>query len=160
MSAWIVSKKHIDALVTAAMVGNTGRKMRWRVPGDVPADAYQRGEPWGPGAAEAARASMRDMILSAAGRVGAMLWNENHLSVNHRYDQSEEEAPYVYEAFPASKLAPGFVLKQLDCYEYQSCEHPGWEASEARAWCDALRQWTWDRITIPGYEAAPWGVDA
>ena len=28
----------------------------------------------------------------------------------------------------------------LQCYEYQSCEHPGWESSAAHGHCEAMRQ--------------------
>lgn len=47
------------------------------------------------------------------------------------------------------------VCKAIACYEYQSCEHPGWRTSEARAYCHALRV-AWCK-KLPGYEEAEWG---
>ena len=47
------------------------------------------------------------------------------------------------------------VCKAIACYEYQSCEHPGWRTSEARAYCHALRV-AWCK-KLPGYEEAAWG---
>ena len=44
----------------------------------------------------------------------------------------------------------------MDCYAYQSCEHPGWEASSAYAFIQSLRGDTWRKV--PGYEDAEWGT--
>jgi hypothetical protein len=44
--------------------------------------------------------------------------------------------------------------KALDCYEYQSCEHPGWSASGARAFCERLRSSLVGAMA--GYGDAPW----
>ena len=78
-------------------------------------------------------------------------------SVAHRYAEDADEAAglYVYRrsGHPADPVA---VLKALDCYEYQACEDGGWEASEALAFCEALRHRAVGRL--PGYEAAPWEV--
>jgi hypothetical protein len=48
------------------------------------------------------------------------------------------------------------VLKACACYAYQSCEHSGWEASEAHAFIQALK----DKAvrTLPGYGDAVWGA--
>ncbi len=54
-----------------------------------------------------------------------------------------------FEAWPVAKAA--------GCYEYQSCEHTAWAVSPAR---EAVRKLL-ERLAekLPGYEAAPWGVD-
>jgi hypothetical protein len=39
---------------------------------------------------------------------------------------------------------------------YQSCEHPGWEESEARKFCQQLTEGAIARL--PGYEAAAWEI--
>jgi hypothetical protein len=48
------------------------------------------------------------------------------------------------------------LLNALHAYTYQSCEHNGWETSQAKAFCDALR----DRLisTLPGYNDGPWTI--
>ena len=51
---------------------------------------------------------------------------------------------------------PRFVFKQIDCYEYQACEHTDWRNSVARAFCDALRVRYASRVTE--YKEAPWGL--
>ena len=48
------------------------------------------------------------------------------------------------------------MLGAINCYEYQACEHPGWKASEARSFCEALTA----RMIhmLPGYGNGPWEV--
>jgi hypothetical protein len=48
-------------------------------------------------------------------------------------------------------------LKAISCYEYQSCEHPGWRKSEAHAFCEALRDMAIG--CLPGYDDAPWEIN-
>ena len=48
------------------------------------------------------------------------------------------------------------MLKAVSCYEYQACEHPGWLASEANLFCDALRHKLIGLLTIFGL--ASWGT--
>ena len=51
-------------------------------------------------------------------------------------------------------MAPGAARKIVDCYDYQSCEHPSWEASAAKALADRLS------ALLPeddDYRKAPWG---
>jgi hypothetical protein len=159
MSAFIVSKRHIDAMVTAGL--NTARGssvLRWMVPAEPVPDTHQRGEPWGPAAIEEHQRRMRELRHQDAGRVGAMLWAENAASVNHRYDEEDIEEPYVYELYQGKPvLTPVAVLKAIDCYSYQTCEHPEWEQSEAFAFCASLRKAMIREL--PGYEDAPWGID-
>jgi len=54
--------------------------------------------------------------------------------------------------------SPVAVLKACDGYEYQACEHPGWEASEAHAYINALRRRAIH--ALPGYDEAAWEVAA
>jgi hypothetical protein len=109
--------------------------------------------------------------------IGQMLWNENYASVNHRYSESEE-APVYTPTLTNEPLSPIAVLKALDCYEYQSCEHPGWKASDAKTLIDTIRgiiftdhpEWaamvprygstTEAYHLLPEYDAAPWEVDS
>lgn len=124
MSAWIVTKAHIDCIVQQAIV---------------------------------------EGLVSAgeATKVGRELWQENHDSVNYRYSESQPCPAYRFEGIEAP-LDPVIVLKQVDCYDYQSCEHPGWDSSEARRLINALR----DRLEAKGADwhhlspAAAWGIDS
>ena len=125
MSAWIVSKKHIDLLVGAALAhGLAGRR-------------------------------------DTADELGAALWEENYASVNYRYaDCSGRDLQLCpsYHYDPSTPTSdPVVLLKQLDCYEYQTCEHQGWLDSRARQLCSALRSAAIH--SLPGYKAAPWGID-
>lgn len=144
MSAYVLDKSHIDVMVTAgidSMPRLQGSPLRWWWwCGGVGDDAMRRSE------------SLR---LESADRVGQMLWNENHVSVNHRYSEETKCPTYTYS--PKRGFEPVAVLKAIDCYEYQSCEHGGWDTSEARAFCDALRR----RMIqlLPGYNDAAWSID-
>jgi hypothetical protein len=100
-----------------------------------------------------------------------MLASANLASVTYRYpdllqnpadtpgpvEQWWWTAPYRYrQARP--DIIPGravIVLASVACYEYQACEHPEWETSNARAFCEALRHTAIEHL--PGYSDAPWG---
>lgn len=133
MSAFVVSKAHIDALVRLAQVYNVraGR-----------IDPMQGGD-----------------------EAGAALLNECVQSVQYRYPDDKPEQlpgpvnaywrqPYSYSPLRGRVPSPIEGLKLISCYEYQSCEHPGWESSGAKQFCEALR----DTLigTLPGYDEAPW----
>jgi len=143
MSAFMVSKAHIDYLVEAAMslphrqIQNASG-LYWHHD-DESHQLPCTGD--GPDGAE---------------RVGAMLWAENRASVNSRYDEDQLEPVYTRTIRPAT-VEPVQVLKALDCYKYQSCEHDGWPESEAHAFCDALRHCAIG--CLPGYEEAAWDID-
>jgi hypothetical protein len=93
--------------------------------------------------------------------LGRMLWRENMLSLGARYsDPLDEEALAGYRyAFTSALLAAPVValIKNIHCYRYQSCEHDGWEKSDAAALCEALESYLVHRL--PGYSDAPWGLD-
>lgn len=141
MSAWIVSKRHIDYMLSAGLARDP---LRWCVPVGVPVP-------------EGGAVEWRELTRETAGRVGVMLWAENFKSVGHRYGESATETKlYEFERF-AGPVEPVQVLKAVACFEYQSCEHDEWERSEAHAFCEALRHAAINRL--PGYEAAEWGID-
>jgi hypothetical protein len=115
----------------------------------------------------------------AADLLGAMLWDENYRSVNHRYSESEPTPDYRAQLVDAD-LSPVAVLKAIDCYEYQSCESPDWDQTRAHAFITALRNIILGRHTdlgrqvpqrhdrnrtteayhyLPEYDTAPWEVD-
>lgn len=95
------------------------------------------------------------------------LARENARSVGFRYRAGCEPVPCpLGERFPLVMLRTvadiAQAVKAIDCYEYQACEHPEWEASEVRRWLVALRREVLRRM--PGfadaYESAAWGAPA
>lgn len=140
MSAWIVSKAHIDLLVGAAL------KYAHSVPELVRYNAKL--------AAKLPRGCTPTQL-------GQILWRENHASIAARYlgegDPARADA-YAF-AHPKQALVDDAlaVLKSIDCYEYQSCEHEGWEKSGAKLFCDMLRKEAVQHL--PGYDNAPWGIE-
>lgn len=146
MSAFMVGKVHIDALVTAGL-GKPGTgtvRLRWFYPALDRTKSYLEQQD-----------RRRELTSETAGRVGAMLLAENMRSVNHRYDEDELEEPYLFSRLPGT-ADPVQVLKALDCYEYQACEHAEWPTSEAAQFCDALRRRMIKRLA--GYEAAAYEI--
>lgn len=87
-------------------------------------------------------------------QVGAMLIDANTSSVNYRYRDNNEPAPYAFR--PVIDLAPIQVLKAVRCFEYQSCEHKGWKDSEAWNFCQVLTVRAIE--ALPGYTDAMWEV--
>ena len=154
MSAWIVSREHIDTLVTAAVA--------LKIVGD---DETDRGILGGTG--------------SAMDRAGQLLWSENLESVAYRYPNDtgngdrpgpcsftdDQAGAYTFTARPTEDLA--VIAKAAACLDYQSCEHPGWNLSLARAIVGDILEAIATRTglapdllnNLPGYDAAPWGID-
>jgi hypothetical protein len=145
VSAWIVSQAHIDVLVLAGV--------QYATPYDVSADLRRGPNPTG---------------LTAA---GVDLWAQNHRSVNFRYDERTE--PPAFTAPTAEViLDPVAVVKAIDCYVYQSCEHPGWTDSRAAAYCRRLRAAIMENLPVDadsngnglpypaGWEHACWGIES
>lgn len=155
MSAFMVSKEHIDALVATALHGPRDNSKpggygqgRWFAP-------YFGDEP-----------TAQQLTIQNASELGDMLVKENLSSIHYRYPDTinnPENTPGPCEAywmvdyvFPPQTKALSIVqcCKALACYEYQSCEHPEWRNSTAREFCNALRD---SLVTcLPGYEDARW----
>lgn len=172
MSAWVVDKKHIDLLVKAANYYDC--KQWWQVDEDGKYAGWRY---------LSANEDERDEYYTFS-QLGQILVNENVASVSHRYsepgrivyygaemaatmddldpDQGELPgpndayymAPYVYSD-PGHILSPGEVFKAINCLDYQSCEHDGWQTSEAYKFLETLRDSACRKVD--GYEAAPWG---
>jgi len=133
MSAWVVSRNHIWALVET---------LRWDCWGGV---------------------NQEDLD-----KFGQLLWDENIRSVVYRYPDCNLDAlpgpidcDYKYGkhgfGFDKRKYTPVEILKACDCYEYQSCEHPGWRESEAHQIIERIRDSATSKLD--GYEDAPWVID-
>jgi hypothetical protein len=150
MSAYIVDKHHITYLIAAAFsraILPHGGGFTWYHQGqwhELPAGDYDR-----------------------AAEVANLLWRENVASVSARYpNESSATLPgpiakdFVIQPSDIRRLFETFdpvqVLKSCDCYEYQSCEHDGWEDSEAHNFIEGLGRRAIS--ALPGYEAAEWGA--
>ena len=89
--------------------------------------------------------------------VGQMLVDENAASVNYRYNEDDAYI-YAYQRPRHTTWSGVELIKALHCYEYQSCEHPGWRTSQAHSFCRALEH----RLIgeLPGYDDAPWAISS
>lgn len=159
MSAFVVSKEHIDFLVSAGLSRQYrhGSTLRWF--NDEPDEsAYRAGEAIPAGSIVWAKAHGRELTEETAGFVGAMLLAENQRSVNHRYDEDDLEEPYLFREV-RGPFDPVVVLKAISCFEYQACEHQEWAKSEAKQFCNALRHAA--IAALPGYEDGKgWSIEA
>jgi hypothetical protein len=139
MSASIVDHEHIHVLTWAASnpIAPPNCQMRWLY--DNPTRVNQI-EPDG---------SNRDEI-------GQMLLDENAASVNHLYSTDAAAGDYHYQRPQHTEWSTAELLNALHAYTYQACEHPGWQRSQANAFCDELRH----RLisTLPGYNTGPWTI--
>ena len=89
-----------------------------------------------------------------------MLAEENAKSVNYRYSGKPSLPVDRFGEFNRKVLKDYslfVLLKAIDCYEYQACEHEGWKDSEAKAFCSRLRKSLISRS--PEYtNAEGWGI--
>ncbi len=166
MSAWIVFPIHISYLVACAL--------------ELAPDGFLS---FGDG---------QVLTPHTKDEIGQLLMDENVRSVSYRYDRD------TFEALPGPidktgireyrhinldlDLDPIVLLKQLDCYEYQTCECPDWKQTDAHAFCVVVRalaearllpalrrlkqsRWSSSLQSVPAYrntdayEDAPWGID-
>jgi len=133
MSAFMVGKAHIDALVNLAQKHHS----YWS-------------------------SDMRGLVQDGD-KLGQMLVAENVASVRYRYPKDKPEQlpgstdhlePYRHSPFRSRLPSEVEGLKLICCYRYQSCEHPAWEASTAKRFCETLRETLIH--ALPGYDEAPW----
>jgi hypothetical protein len=162
VSAFVVNKEHIDALVSVALTGPAGLAVE---PGYWPRPfRYYAGR--GETVAEM-QDLRRDVRLEGATDLGRMLWGTNALSVRKRYpdlyDGGDYPGPVGFTLrwvddyrYVRPRVQPTAVeaLKLVDCFEYQSCEFHGWFEHPARYFCDALRSML--IYALPGYQEAAW----
>ena len=91
--------------------------------------------------------SARLFLPMDATEKGQMLWRENVTSVAYRYNLATRDATELAEYerdVETYEYEPCIVSAQeidaaIDCLDYQSCEHDGWEASAACALLKELR---------------------
>lgn len=124
MSAYIVDDAHIDALIDIA------RQYEREYRGLGHSQFY-----WYFGSPGQSR-SLRDQRETEIGR---MLLAENARSVGYRYREVQDPAALTYIYRPTKReYTPSQALMAIRGYEYQACETPGWDRSEAHAFCRAL----------------------
>jgi len=149
MSAYMVSRTHIDYLIQAGL----SRVLR---PGNSGPLRWWHGE------------NSHYLTDENATDAGQMLWDANMLSINARYPDTlghPEKAPgpigenfsgYKFHYDPCRSIVPVNVIKAADGLDYQACEYDGWPESEAKALLNAIREAAIH--ALPGYDEAPWEV--
>jgi hypothetical protein len=135
MSAWIVSKTHIDALVQAGIEDELVR----------PAEADEFG-----------RLLWRENLASIHFRYPDTVESGSYPGpIDFKASDVDE---YTYEPLEGeagiSRQAPSVVRQTALCYDYQTCEHPEYNGSAAR----------WFIVKLTGLTAhdeadGPWGTD-
>lgn len=131
MSCWIVSPEHIDVLVSGLLLH------RIITPQQVRA-------------------------------VRIRLVEENAQSYMTRYSHIPEcveealafRAEQVEQRWRPILVTPPAMLKAVQCYQYQSCEHDTWAISGAREMLAKLADKLAAHDETPAYNAAPWGIDS
>jgi hypothetical protein len=132
MSAWIVSKTHIDALVQAGIEREMVR----------PEEADEFGR------------------MLWAENLASIHYRYPDTRENGEYPgpidfTAEDVETYTYEPLEGSSLtAEGVVHAAALCYDYQTCEHDEYTGSKAEQFANMLAKLT-DREEIGG----PWGID-
>lgn len=144
MSAYVVSTKHIDAILT--FIHRTSPREGGIYLG-VPGQGVELVD------------CKRPAGLT---KIGGLLMNTNIESVNTRYRLDDLNEPYQYTAYAPFLVASAeqmsiITIKLCHCLAYQSCELNNWEKLPARAVLEQIK----DRAChyLPGYDAAPWSLD-
>lgn len=95
--------------------------------------------------------------------IATILQQENAKSVKFRYGENSDAAIYdpvvinnEHFIFQLDQFTTPQIVKSVRCYQYQSCEHPEWESSEAKRFCDDLIMTVIDHMF--GYDEAVWGA--
>lgn len=145
MSAFMVSKRHIDLLVSTAFSGpRDATGGHWYKPN------YQGSQCWD---------------FDTLPFVGQMLIDANIKSLNARYPDTVTNpeampgpiAQYWNDGqYKAPSLRDRLTIveafKAIACYEYQACEDEGWEQSYAHQFLDSFRHSLIN--VLPGYDDA------
>lgn len=147
MSAFVVNKSHINAIIQA------GLNVQYK-----PFTWYHE---------ENGELKQYKLTSDTADEVGQMLLDECVHSVRYRYEDSDLSdlpgpinAEYLmpFEWKPFVRMpTPIEAIKLIHCLNYQSCEHPEWDTSNAHDFCQGLCHTL--ESQVPGYDDAPWEWD-
>jgi hypothetical protein len=130
MSAFLVSKKHIDALVYARGLNqHRGGRIDELPDNDLGRMLWREN-----------MASLLTKYNTPIDEAELESYHYNPVGVGARFGQD--------------KIG---LIKAIHCYQYQACEHDGWTGSKAALYCEALEQVLVRRL--PGYDEAGWGID-
>jgi hypothetical protein len=92
--------------------------------------------------------------------IGRLLLAENAESAWYRYTHRDDtgKRPTFRPVKWALKrrFSDAQISKAAHCLTYQSCQHPGWQGSEAKRIVDAILEIVGDRP--PGYDRARWEI--
>ncbi len=146
MSAYLVARATIDALVAGAKAQGPGRYYFY-AGGDF--SLHCEFSNW-------ASDSDSENLVFNDNTLGRMLWTENLLSIQARYpdtighsevpgsligeDVNAAVATYTYTPGPrVVQLDPLGLLGVINGYGYQTCEHKEWRSSIAKGFVDTLQ---------------------
>ena len=139
MSAYVVSVAHIAAIVRYGVMARNVNVYHPDAPMDLGGTTILR------------------LTYERASQVGQLLLNENHASVNYRYEE-HKKPPVYYHTWRGRQLSAVEAIKACDCLDYQCSEHPDWGGSLAKAVLTSIREAAIGHL--PGYEEAPWEIPA
>ena len=142
MSAFLVTDEHIHALVQAAFA-----RMRH---GAESVRVYD------------ADGGFTSFASDEQDRLGALLRAANVAGMSACYsgaarDWSLETVPYKYKA-PRKARSAIEIIKAIHCFGYQCCDAEDWTGSVAHNFCQQLEHEL--VCSLPGYDAASWGVES
>ncbi|WP_433616811.1 hypothetical protein ACQP2P_15895 [Dactylosporangium sp. CA-139114] len=132
MSAWIVSRDHLDLLITAALA--------WGLTSTDETD-------------DIGRTLWRENLASVAYRYPSD--RDGTRPAPHGFRDRDVDT-YQFRPYPG-RVDPDVVTAAAASLEYQSCEHPGWPDSAARRWVHELHAAA--TVRIPAYLAQYGPVD-
>jgi hypothetical protein len=131
MSNFIVSDRHIDALVRAAMEFTGGSYLDFTI--------YICDEP---------------IHYDHPDKMGRVLKDLSYYMVR-RHRPKNNDAIYKYHH--CKLLRPVQILKACDCYDYQCCSVGVYESTEAGKIIDSIRRFYIS--VLPGYDNARWHIE-
>ncbi len=146
MSAFVVSHKHINAIVSYGTVPVYGDAARIRLNDGTTLYFDDYGD------------------LQHAAEI---LLAENVRSVQERYPDTvdnlkdmpgviaEVGEPIIFRFVNGKK--PVDIIKACDCYDYQACETDDYNTTDAHRIVDNIRERAINNL--PGYDEAPWEID-
>jgi hypothetical protein len=180
VSAFMVSREHVDLIVSLAVEGPRGVGVSPDSPVATSFPVRWYAKRWHEIEAMPEFENSRRRVIAhpdmrrepgdrSADEIGQMLVDANARSVMGRYPDTilsgelpGPNEPYWQEAYAwrrqPARMTAVEGLKAIACLDYQSCEYREWGGSEARRFLDALEQCLIG--CLDGYGSAPWSWDS